>query len=283
MSANYVEVNFRTDVDSGEILAMLEGCENLGCWEEGGVVHIFWPEHLWTPAALDDLKKALAVFNLDTDGLTISAVPDKDWNATWAASLTPLRLGRHFRVRQSWHPPDDAFKGFDLVIDPKRAFGTGHHITTQLVVEWLEKNIRGGEKVLDVGTGSGILSMAAIRLGAESALGIDNDPVAIECAREYARLNGFGDELELRVGSFDEYADKRFDVVVANIDGKTLPLLCPVLPLWLKTGGVACFSGLQTPDLQEVSMALRHAGFVIREQVAREDWLALDLILRHSG
>ena len=99
---------------------------------------------------------------------------------------------------------DPEFSGIELVIDPRRAFGTGYHATTQLVVEWLEAHVRGGGVVLDVGTGSGILAMTAIRLGAASALGVDNDPVAVECAREYAVLNGFGPELELRVASFED-------------------------------------------------------------------------------
>lgn len=274
---NYVEVCFRTDVDSGEILAMLQGGEELGCWEKDGLVHIFWPEPQWTPAVLDDLERVLAAQNVDskTAGLTIQIIPDTDWNATWAASLTPIRLGQRIRIRQSWHPPDSSFHGIELVIDPKRAFGTGYHATTQLVVEWLERNIHGGERVLDAGTGSGILAMTAIRLGAASALGIDNDPVAVECAREYSSANGFGPELELRVSTFEHCAAGEFDVVVANIDGKTLPLLCRWLPRLLKANGIACFSGLQQQDYEEISEALHQAGFVIKDRTAREEWLAL--------
>jgi ribosomal protein L11 methyltransferase len=190
MPANYIEVSFRTDVDSGEILAMLQGGEELGCWENDGIVHVFWPDDQWNDEALEDLKRVLTIFGVDpkSSDLTVQTVPDKDWNATWAASLTPICLGKKFRIRQSWHPADDSFNGIELVIDPKRAFGTGYHATTQLVIEWLEKNIRGGERVLDVGTGSGILAMAAIRLGAASALGFDNDAIAVECAEEYARI-----------------------------------------------------------------------------------------------
>ena len=185
MSENYIEAVFCADVDSGEILSMLSGCEELGCWENDGVIHIFWPESRWSSEVLEELRRTLSLFGIDPDvaGLTVETVPDKDWNATWAASLTPIRLGRRIRIRQSWHSPDEAFNGIELVIDPRRAFGTGHHATTQLVIEWLENHLSGGERVLDAGTGSGILSMAAVRLGAAWALGIDNDPVAVECAR----------------------------------------------------------------------------------------------------
>ena len=278
MFKNYIEAVFRADVDSGEILAMLSDCEELGCWENNGEIHIFWPESLWSPNVLEDLRQAMSVFGIDPDaaGLTIETVPDKDWNATWAASLTPIRLGSRIRIRQSWHLSEESFDGIELVIDPRRAFGTGHHATTRLVVEWLEKHLSGGERVLDVGTGSGILSMVAVRFGAASAFGIDNDPVAIECAREYACVNGFGSELELRVGSFDDCSDGDFDVIVANIDGKTLPALCPQLPRLLKPGGRVCLSGLQEHDLEKITAALNRVGFAIKTKTSNEEWLALE-------
>jgi ribosomal protein L11 methyltransferase len=208
-------------------------------------------------------------------GLTIHEVPDQDWNAAWTASLQPIRLGRRIRIRQSWHSSDPAFDGIELVIDPKRAFGTGYHATTQLVIEWLENQIHGGEKVLDAGTGSGILSMAAIRLGAASALAIDIDPVAIDCAREYAENNGFGSELELRTASFEDLGADGFDVIVANIDGQTLPRFCGIMPQLLKAKGVACLSGLQAQDYEEIRNTLTKNNFHVQSQFGREDWLAL--------
>ena len=137
-------------------------------------------------------------------------------------SLQPIRLGERILVRQSWNSAPVPDGGFELVIDPKRAFGTGYHATTQLIASWLEEMIRGGERVLDVGTGSGILAMAALRLGASSALGIDNDPEAIECAQEYAAVNDFGAELELRVAALEDLGSGQFDLVLANLDRNTL-------------------------------------------------------------
>ena len=275
---NYIEVVIHTGVDSGELLGMLEGGEALGAWEASGAAHLFWPEDRWSPASLADLKSALARLGAEVrEGLIeVRTVPDQDWNAAWAASLQPIRLGRSFRVRQSWHAPDPSFGGIELVIDPKRAFGTGYHATTQLVIRWLEDGIRGGERVLDAGTGSGILAMAAIRLGAASALGIDNDPVAIECAREYGSANGFGRELELRVSSFED-VEGGFDVVVANLDIRTLPALCGHLPRLLKPGRIACLSGLQPQDFEEVAQALARAGLRIDSRDALDEWLALGI------
>ena len=277
MNVNYIEVSIRTNVDSGELLAMLRDGEYLGSWEGDGILHIFWPEDRWNVAALENLKLALAGLGISAqeEDLIVRTVPDQDWNATWAASLQPIRLGRRIRIRQSWHPADPAFDGIELVIDPKRAFGTGYHATTQLVIEWLEDNICGGERVLDVGTGSGILAMAAIRLGAGSALAIDNDPVAVECARGYAAENGFGSELDLRVASFEMLATGKFDVIVANLDGRTMPHFCEILLHLLNAGGRACLSGLQEQDFDEVAGALSRIGLTIIERRQREDWLAL--------
>ena len=279
MYPTFIEVSFRADLDSGELLAMLRDGESLGSWEKDGILHLFWPEDRWNAAALEDLKNVLVRMGgcVKDEDLTVTAVPDQDWNANWAASLQPILLGRRVRIRQSWHAADPEFAGIELVIDPKRAFGTGYHATTQLVVEWLEAHIRGGERVLDIGAGSAILAMTAIRLGAASALGIDTDPVAVECAQEYANVNGFGGELELRVASFEDLDAGIFDVIVANLDIRTLPHLCEFIKRLMADDATVCLSGLQEQDCAEVAVALDRAGLTIVDRHQREDWLSLSL------
>lgn len=282
MPQNYVEISLRSGVDSGELFAMLQDRGALGCWEEKEIIHIYWPEEKWTPEILMDVKRILGVLGEeDSDSHPeIRVLPDKDWNSAWAASLAPIQLGKSVRIRQSWHAPDPDFDGIELIIDPKRAFGTGHHATTLLVVEWLEENIRGGERILDIGTGTGILAMVALRLGADSALAIDNDPAALECARENAAANNFGSELELQTEDLENLAAGGFDVAVANISGKAIPKLCAKLPGIVKSGGSACLSGLLQQDRDQITAALDKAGLQIRNRMVREEWLALEVSLK---
>ena len=279
MNRRFVEISLRAAVDPGELLGLLSNEQALGAWEEDGILHLYWPEKQWDDAAMEDLIHALSLLGIDRDAAypTIHIIQDQDWNAAWAASLVPIRLGQRVRVRQSWHSADPDFQGIELIIDPKRAFGTGYHATTQMVIEWLEQSIQGGERVLDVGTGSGILAMCAVRLGARSALGVDMDPVAIECARAYLDINGFGPEIELKTASFEELDPGRFDMVLANLDGKTLPGLCEFLPRILSPGGVACFSGLQQQNYDEIDEALSKVHLKIHALNKREEWLALEV------
>jgi len=177
MKESFVEVTVKTAVEAEELIGLLEDTGFLGSWEEKGCLHIYWPEAHWHDGIPEDIKRALSILDRreETVDLYVRTVEDRDWNQVWATSLEPILLGRRIRIRQSWNSEDPSFKGIELVIDPKRAFGTGYHATTRMVLEWLEDNVRGGEHILDIGTGSGILSMAAIRLGAETSLALDID------------------------------------------------------------------------------------------------------------
>jgi ribosomal protein L11 methyltransferase len=277
MSGQFIEVRVRTGWDPAEFVGMMREEEPLGSWEDDGILHLYWPEERWHAGILEELKRLITSLgdNVQSADLSVHPVADQDWNAAWAASLQPIRVGKRIRIRQSWNPIDPEFDGIEIVIDPKRAFGAGYHATTQMILEWLENHVRGGERVLDIGTGTGILAMAALRLGAVSALAIDNDPEAIECAMEYAALNGFGPELDLRTASFETAGLGRYDVVLANLDIRALPALSGLLPGMLNPGAFACLSGLQCQDANEAADLLFRAGLKIEAEEQREDWLAL--------
>ncbi len=280
MHPNFIEITFRTSIDSDEFIAWMQEEEALGSWERDGVLHLFWPEERWNPGIVEHLKKALAGLGAkecETD-LTVQTIADQDWNAIWTASLRPIQIGKRIRIRQSWNAGDPEFKGIELVIDPKRAFGAGYHATTQMILEWLEDHTFAGARILDIGTGTGILAMAALRLGAASALAIDNDPVAIECAREYAALNSFGDELDFRIASFEDGRLGCFDRVVANLDIRALPALSDALPGLLVKDALACISGLLIQDFEEIAETLSRAQLKIIARFEREEWMALEVV-----
>ncbi len=278
MTQNYIEIAIPATVDTGELCGLLQESGLLGAWETAGHLCLCWPAERWSADVLNDLKRALdAMGAAGTADIVVRSIPDQDWNARWMKSLEPFRIGNRFRIRQSWNPPDRSFGGIELVIDPKRAFGAGTHATTQLVVEWLERNIRPGESVLDVGTGTGILAMAALRLGAGLALGIDNDCDAIECARENAAVNGFGAELELRVASLDGLEGGTFNVILANLDRKTLLRYVGRFKDHLGEGGRVCLSGLQVGDIPAVTTAIVASGGFVAGRWDRDEWVAVEV------
>ncbi len=280
----YTEVRVSAAVDSGDLIGMLCDSEPLGAYESEGMIHLFWPTEFWNERIRRDLERALLLLGVGAGAarITVSQVEDGDWNARWVASIQPVRIGRGVVIRQSWNTIAVPPGGFVLIIDPKRAFGSGYHATTQLLVEWLEDTIGGDERVLDVGTGTGILAMVALRLGARSALAVDNDPIAIECARENATVNGFGSELELQVGALEGLGKDRFDLIVANLDRRTILAFSDRLIWNLRTEGRLLISGLLADDVSDVGAAFAGCGGEVIRKREREEWAALEVRQRRS-
>lgn len=278
MNDEWVEVRVAAALDAGELLGLLSDPAVAGAWEEGGQLRLYWPAARWGPAALASLREALSRLGDGEAAITVDRVPDRDWNAQWARSVRPIRVGRRIVIRPSWERVELATGDIELVLDPKQAFGTGHHATTALLLGWLEERIRGGESVLDVGTGSGILAMAALRLGAKSALGIDHDPVAIACAREYAAVNRFGPELNLLVATLEDVGSAPADLVLANLDRATLLGSARHFEPWLRRGARVLVSGILPEDRPDLASAFAEAGGVIIASAEREGWLALEIV-----
>ncbi len=278
-SREWVEVNLAFLGDAGDLLARLNDPSVAGAWQDNGTTRLYWPATQWGPGTLERLKRALRQMGEEQTGeaIGVAPVPVQDWNEQWARSVTPIRIGRRIVIRPSWAQVEPADGDVELVLDPKQAFGTGHHATTALLLERLEELIHGGELVLDVGTGSGILAMAALRLGAKSALGIDHDPVAIECAREYASLNRFGPELDLRVATLKQVEPVPADLVLANLDRKTLLESARFFEPLLEQGARLLVSGILPDDKLELAAAFAGAGGAVAGTWERDGWLALEV------
>jgi ribosomal protein L11 methyltransferase len=278
MGQEWVELRVRTPADPAEVLSRLNDPTASGSWQDDGLLRLYWPAFAWEVERLADLRAVLAGLGhpVTEQDIVVGRLADRDWNEVWAQAVQPVRIGRVV-IRPSCRRVELGADEVEVIIDPKQAFGTGHHATTQLLVEWLQEMIRGGETILDLGTGSGILAMAALKLGASHATGIDHDPVAIDCAREYARQNGFGGELCLEVGSAASLRDPpdAVDLLLANLDRQAILDCKEVLASHARRGTRLLLSGLLTEQLPEVAQSLAVNGIYMGTTRERDGWLAL--------
>ena len=232
-------------------------------------------------ASIADALGHLQAFGLRPIGeLRTRVVHEADWANAWKAYFPVLRVGRRLVIRPTWRRHKAVADELVLALDPGMAFGTGLHPTTRLCLAMLEAVADRGEalesaRVLDVGCGSGILAIAAIRLGAARAVGVDIDPIAIEATAANAKRNGIARRIRARVGSLPS-GDPPFEVVVANLIASVLVPLAGPLHDELRPGGVLVASGIFIDREAEVRAAFETAGLVVDGRLDEGDWVALE-------
>ena len=210
--------------------------------------------------------------------LTMADVADEDWENNWKQFYKPMEIGSRLLVVPEWEEAADPTR-VKLVLNPGLTFGTGSHATTRLCLTALEEAVHGGETVLDLGCGSGILSIAALRLGAVSAKAVDIDDKCLTVAYENAALNGIGKDRYavlvgdvLSNGALREALGGGYDVVVANIVADVIIGLAPMVRQFLKPGGLFLCSGIIDTRAGEVADALRQNGWEIETTRSGEGW-----------
>lgn len=199
----------------------------------------------------------------------IEQLEDKDWEREWMDNFHPMRFGERLWICPSWRPVPDA-NAVNVMLDPGLAFGTGTHPTTALCLQWLDGLDLDGKTVIDFGCGSGILAIAALKLGAARAVGIDIDPQAIQASRDNAQRNGVADRLELYL-SHEKPCDLSADVVVANILAGPLRELAPLISTLPRPGGYLGLSGILASQAENVEAAYADA-FILDPVVEKEEW-----------
>ncbi len=199
-------------------------------------------------------------------------VPDTDWTLGWRSFFQPVYPTPRMAICPPWDRVPDPPGGFTIAIDPQMAFGTGHHETTRLALLGLEKKITSGDRVLDVGTGSGILSIAAVKLGAAKVMAVDIEAAAIENARANCVLNGVDAQVVLMQCSVDRVSGI-FDVVVANIISSILLPIVPELAKRLHPEGYAILGGILDREREAFCTALDRANLVLDEMLDDGEWL----------
>ncbi len=202
-------------------------------------------------------------------------IADQDWTAGWKERIPVIHLGQRIVIRPSWREYTAAAGEIVLQMDPGMAFGTGLHPTTQLCIEALETSVQPGMRVLDMGTGTGILAMAAAKLADVEVLAVDNDPNAVVVARRNARLNDVAHAIRLLHGSLADVSGT-YDMILANILAPVIIAMAESgLATRLRVGGQLIASGILEEQAAEVSQALAHNGLEVRAQVQKGDWVAL--------
>ena len=227
---------------------------------------------------------------LGTLEIRISNLQDEDWENNWKQYYQPIPIGKRLVVVPQWLDPNQDPDRLPIRLDPGMIFGTGAHASTQMCMMALEENIHGGETVLDLGSGSGILSITALVLGAASAIGVDIDPKAEDIARENAAFNGIGaDRFNAVTG--DVIADQammerlagQYDIVLANIVADVIIPLSSIVPRFLKPEGVFICSGILDRRLEDVRQALHAAGLWEVSVRTLEDWCQITCKIRQGG
>jgi ribosomal protein L11 methyltransferase len=205
-------------------------------------------------------------------------IGEKNWNETWEKSIRIVEATSRIIIKPSWRKLRKQDKGkIVLHIDPKMAFGTGHHETTRLSLTLLQEYLHTGDTILDFGCGTGILAIAAAKLGARSALAIDNDPWAIDNAAENVARNRAGKRVVTREGNGSRLPAKPFDLIIANIDLPTITSTLGLLVKRLKSPGTMILSGLLVSDLENFMNLISHQGIVPLEIVSENEWVAVAL------
>ncbi len=241
---------------------------------EGGF-KAYIPADGFGQSALDEELTAYhAMFSFTYE---VTLIPQKNWNEVWESNFEPIEIKDKVYVRATFHPAKPEFE-YEIVIDPKMAFGTGHHQTTSMMMEWALETDFTGKQVLDMGCGTGILAILASKMGAVRTFAIDYDPVCYDSTIENSALNSIDNIIPL-CGSKEAIPDEQYDIILANINRNILLDQIDRYAQVLKPGGDLYLSGFyETPDLEIITAAAAQYGIRYNAHKKNKDWVAVKLL-----
>ena len=248
--------------------------------EETKIMAYFSEEETNLPEKIAVIKEKIR--NLTEFGLSIgsgtvelSNVNQEDWESAWKQYFKPVHVTDRIVVKPEWEEYSPQEGEIVIEIDPGMAFGTGTHETTSMCINQIEKNLKAGDRVIDIGSGSGILSMAAVLLGAEKATGVDLDPVAVRVALENVELNNLQDKIEILHGNLTDVIEEKADIVVANIMADIILILLEDVREFIKDDGMFISSGIIQEKRAAVEARLLEKNFSIVEVETKGEWCAI--------
>jgi ribosomal protein L11 methyltransferase len=249
--------------------------------EEGVMIKAYLPVNSFLGETVDSIKESinnLLLFDIDLgqNSISISEVNEEEWATAWKKYYHPVKISERFTIVPTWEDylPVNSDE-LIIELDPGMAFGTGTHPTTVMCIQALERTVKPGDTVVDVGTGSGVLSIAAALLEAESVNALDLDEVAVHSAKINIKLNKVQDRATVSQNNLLDGVNEQADVVVANILAEVIVRFTDDVARVVKPGGYFIASGIIQPKKQEVKDAIIASGFTIEETILMEDWVAL--------
>ncbi|MCY3977246.1 MAG: 50S ribosomal protein L11 methyltransferase [Chloroflexi bacterium] len=298
--SRWIEVSLRADGESAEAIADVlarfghqgVSIEQVGIppdtWDETEVpppqqlmLRAYFPHDDQLETTKQELEAALGYMRLmyPMPSPDYRALNAEDWAEAWKAHYQPVRIGKRLLIRPQWIAIEPAADDIEVALDPGMAFGTGTHPTTQLCLEALERLLEPAQDVIDLGSGSGILAIAAAKLGARKALALDIDPIAVEATAANAKANGVSGKVIAEQGSLDIVlgSARRFDLAVVNILARIILQLAEQrLGEIVKPGGTVICSGIIDTQLVEVEEALRLCGLQPYARRQQGDWVLVE-------
>lgn len=298
----WVEVSMRVDGEAAETIAqeLQKWCHQgvaieqadieEGKWDDGDtppvsalIVRGYFSNDSEAEEKRYQIERALGFYNmmLPMPKPEWKVVADEDWAEAWKKHYQPVRLGKRILVRPLWVEVEAKDDDIMIALDPGMAFGTGTHPTTQLCLEALERQVTASIDVLDLGCGSGILSIAAAKLGAGKVIGVDIDQLAVDATIENAKVNGVADKIQAFRGGLESVitSARRYDLVVVNILARIIIEMCDQhLGDTVRPGGKAIFSGIIAEQTEAVEAALRKTGLEPTGRFQQADWMVIEAV-----
>lgn len=240
------------------------------------VVKAYFPEDKEVMEELDNSIKAVEGNFQVKCKVFIDEIRNEDWEENWKKYYHTFKVGDHLVIKPSWEEYQPQAGEVIINIDPGMAFGTGIHASTRFCLRFIDQYVQGGEKIIDAGCGSGILSIAAVKMGAQSVFAMDIDDLAVRITRENAALNGLGDKIQAETGNIIEViGEMQADMVLANIIAEVVTELIPEAAKALRSGGYLFGSGIVDSRWPGVEKTLQANGFVVEQVLQDIDWIGV--------
>ena len=288
MPSSYIQLEITTSPSVfDELIGLLNLAGIEGFWEDGSTLKCYVDSGQWSSDKFGDIREALNVvtrsYGLPEPYVTSKSIHDQNWNEAWEKTVRPIQVTERIIITPTWHDCSPTPGQIVLTVDPKMSFGTGYHETTRLGLKLLERHVNPGSTLLDIGTGTGVLAIAGVKLGSARAVAVDNDEWAITNALENVRLNRVESSVTIIHGQLAQIPEEPFDLITANMHRRIIVQLLDGIKKRLAPKGVLLLSGLLDADEGAIIDALHQTGFRLIEELQENEWIALAATRRQRG